>query len=155
MRTLTGLIFALLLVIPLSSRAQSAPQALLAFRTTSVKDWVFRSDENSLMDHDKTLRLNGTVVAVRFCSAAPLKTSLKLQRYQIASIMNFLKQVYSYSADRFLILQQTNCGGGRDAAIELWVIPEQAEIPSATGMANGCHLPEVVGLRRKLGRVSH
>lgn len=148
MRTLTGLIFALLLVIPLSSRAQSAPQALLAFRTTSVKDWVFRSDENSLMDHDKTLRLDGTVVAVRFCSATPLKTSLKLQRYQIASIMNFLKQVYGYSADRFLILQQTNCGEGRDAAIELWVIPDRAEIPSAIRMANGCQLPEVTGLSR-------
>src|SRR6266404_6196524 len=133
MRTQTSLIFALLILIPVISRAQNAPQALLASRTTDDKTWVFRFCENPLMDHDKTLRLSGTVVAVRFCSSAPLHTSLTLQRHQIANIMDFLKQVYNYTADRFLILQQSSCGVERNAVVELWIVPEGAEIPSATG----------------------
>lgn len=132
MKVLIAAFASFLLLTCAQGQVQSSAAAARAYRVDSPKHWDFIFDK-PLLEYDRLLKQPGTLVAVRVCSNEPLAKAVVLSGTKPLRVADYMSLYYRYAPERVLFLRSEEChsGAGSISTMEVWVVPQGAELPPA------------------------
>jgi hypothetical protein len=79
------------------------------------------------------IRRPETKIAIRVCTNLPLLEAIKRSGGPPFRIANFMTMNHGYTPERLLFLRSKECHRGEEriSAIEVWIVPQGAMLPSA------------------------
>ena len=108
------------------------PKAILGYQVDEWLNWNLNGGE-LLLDHIELVRRPETKIAIRVCTELPLAEAIKQSKSPPFRIANFMKLNHGYTPERLLFLRSNECYRGEKiiSAIEVWIVPQGAVLPSA------------------------
>lgn len=116
-------------------------EAKLAYRVTSAKEWDFKN-KDPLLDYHEVLFQKGTKVNLRLCSNETLLKAISRNPKEVFQVQSFVRNVLKYSSEQLLISHSRDCiqKKGKMSLIEIWVCPQNSELPGSDEVVEGCQL---------------
>jgi hypothetical protein len=114
------------------SQTTGQPTPILGYRVDEWLDWNLNGGE-LLLDHVKLIRRPETKIAIRVCTELPLAEAIRRSGGSPFRIANFMTMNHGYTPERLLFLRSKECHRGEEriSAIEVWIVPQGAMLPSA------------------------
>jgi hypothetical protein len=117
-----------------AANGQTSEQAkpILGYQVDEWLNWNLNGGE-LMLDHVELLRHPETRIAIRVCTKLPLVEAIKQSKSPPFRIAHFLKFNHGYTPERLLFLRSTECYSGTQkiSAIEVWIVPQGVQLPSA------------------------
>lgn len=130
-------------------------EAKLAYRTVSAKEWDFLN-KDPLLDYRELLLQKGTKVNLRLCSSGNLLKAISKNLRELLQVQSYVRNRLKFLPEQFLISYSKECikRNGKMSLIEIWVSPQNSEIPKAEEIIQDCQLNSIYKVEKSFKDLS-